>query len=702
MGAGGQDMIFMDFETQSALDLRDGLMPYLHHPSTRIMSAVFLHAGTLYVWVPPDRAPKSMVWEKVNLWPGDWPGDPLPIKLWTAKSLPFEIPEAIRAGAPLVGHNADLFDRLVWEMSFPWCPAEWIDTIHLCRAAGYPGGLDPVVRALGLEGKSDEGKRALKLLYRAKQVDDEYVYPYGTQPLWESMLRYNVRDVLMLERVYQEVGAFGEPSVIRVNNTINRRGCPIDRQFATAVADLWAEYQHTATDRVAELTDGAITAEGIKSPAKCKAWLAARGFPVASVERKYLAELLADPEGMFGDTDHPAVANVIEALLTRQAATRATAAKVNKVLSVVDTDDRVRNMFVYHGAHTGRWSSRDLQLHNMPRGVECDTGAILAAYEQGRLTLDAVRAAAKGARIDDVLVSLMRPIIRAPRGKRLVIIDYATVEARGVAWLAGERAMLDIFVDPKKDIYLDMAGRLYGRECTRADKAERQVGKGIVLGCGYGMGPNKFGATCRAQGVNLEAAGVTPEACVKAFRAAYPAVPALWKQMQEAAQYATLTRERGIAGCVFTMSGTFLEMKLPSGRRLRYRNARIERCVPWWGGEPQPTIIYDGRHFPKNLYGGLLAENAVQAMCRDFVAESLVQLDPVYPVVLHVHDEIVFEVDEHLAERALIDCARHMSRPPAWAPDFPLRVSGFTSDHYVKSPLPGAATAEYMRGERVA
>lgn len=618
---------------------------------------------------------------------------------------PPRIVEAIEQGATLVAHNAEGFDAGVWEKLVG--PASWYDTMHCCRAAGLPAGLDAASKALGGRGKDEAGAKVMKLLTQAKARERGVAYPVGTVEAWALLIRYNVEDVLALEQVYHATADAGEADVMEAHSRINARGVEVDLNLVRCLKNLWREHQENAKARAAKASEGELSGDDLQSVAKVKAWLRKNGIEMPSLERKQVEQLTSDPEGFFGDTDDPRVIKILAVLSNRADAIRATVGKVERVFDVVDEDSRVRNLFVYHGAHTGRWSGRDLQPHNFPRGSNSlDVESLVREFETGGLTLPVIeeRAVSAGSGIGDALATLTRPVIRAKSGSVLVICDYAGVEARGVAWMAGERQALQVFADPASDIYCDMASRVYGYPCNKKDhSAERQVGKVIVLGAGYGMGARKFELFCKLSGVDLAEAGVSGEACIKAYRAGYPAIPAGWRELERAARAAVTSGKQLLSTCrcTFFMEGASLKLRLPSGRLLTYRNARIEKLAPAWdrSAAPVDTLTYETPHgYRKTLYGGLLMENVVQAASRDLLADAMVRLDPCFPIVLHVHDELVFEVPEKQGADALREIALAMSSPPAWADGFPVRVEGFTSKRYVKKAFKGSAEADAMLG----
>lgn len=637
--------------------------------------------------------------DHADLWP-EWP-TALDLELWEGAGPPPCVVDAVARGDTFVAHNAEHFDAAAWARFVPAPHPAWFDTMHACRYLSLPGSLDRLGEFLGCGGKDQEGVASLRLLYRCRGG----IYPLGTVPLWQRMLRYNVRDVLILGEVYRTVSDHNlEVGVLNAHCAVNGRGIPVDLDFAWALRDMWTKHKE---DACAEVLDFAGI---VATPTKVKTWLTSQGFHVDSLERKQIEALIHDPDSVFGDTDDPRVATAVAVIRGYQSAARATAGKVQRIFSVVDEDHRVRGWANYHGAHTGRFSGRDLQPHNMARGqildadkrvVKFDVGAVLA---RGRAaTLTDVRAAIRhdapdNRMVGDALAALMRSVIRGD----LRVYDYSSVEARGVAWLAACEPLMRCFRDPSLDVYCDMASRLFGRRVVKADTDLRFVGKTVILGCGYGMGEVKFDATCRFSSppVDLAATGLTAGQCVTTYRAAYPEIPRLWRRLQSAAFRAVSSREPyRESRCWFAIERQFgcdwLCIELPSRRTLRYRNPRIKKMWPRWQGakEMVDTLLHDGRFEDQILYGGLLLENIVQGFCRDFLVDAMCRLEAAgHPVVLHVHDELVTEGSD-LEEGAVI-----VSTPPAWAADFPLRVEGFSTEHYVKAPPPGSRQVDAMCG----
>lgn len=706
-----RDVTFMDVETQSAANIKGvGSKQYIRDPSTRLLSAVFKRGKDVVVWIPERRAPS---------------GVPIPENtlLHIGNDVPPVVRKWIDEGTTFVAHNAESFDASFWERHVR-INVPWFDTIHLCRLHGLPASLDGASKAIGGKGKADD--EAMLLLTNAKvnKKSGAVIYPIGTDRLWFALLKYNIDDVLELERIYNYVSSLpipqSEREMIDLNWRINSRGVYIDLPFARRLRDAWAKSKLESVDELVTLTGGKLNKDNIGSPKQVKEYLSSIGLKVDSLDKRIVNQILENPEQFIEDHESDDAELALAVLVERQNAVRSTIGKIDRLFKVVDEDATVRQCIVYHGAHTGRFSGRDLQPHNFPRGLQFSSDSktakrllreslekedLLSFAKETAETLQSENKTKKDRReatVANVLATLTRCFIRARPGRKFAIADYAAVEARGVAHFARAENMLEQFGDPKKDIYLDMASKLFGRICTKKDKDERFIGKQIVLGCGYQMAAPKFGAGCKVYLVDLEAAGTTPEECVLAYRKGYPDIPAVWREYHNAIHHCVGTGHTLNAGrCTFQMDGSYLCILLPSGRTLRYRNAAIEMLPPKWApsGDKIAQVTFQSPYgYRKSLYGGLVTENIVQAACRDLLRDAMREISALYDVVMHVHDEIIIEAPENVVEQALHDLCRIMSNPPKWANNFPIRVEGFTNSSYTKSAVDTSYTADYMKG----
>jgi DNA polymerase len=632
------------------------------------------------------------------LWPEGF-GSPLPIRSFAGPTLPPPLAQVIADGRPLCAHNAFDFDMHVWRAKGLPEPSMWLDTVPDARAAGLPAKLDVLGHRLLGRGKDDQG---VALLQRLSRPDRRGLFLPLNRPNTARIARYNVADVLLLHQMYPVLRGHSELDVVAVDRVINERGIAFDRDLAEALITLESRAAAYAAAAVERLTAGVLRGDHLRSPAALLRWLRSQGADLPNLQQDTILRFLAGTP--------PPDSVVAQVLQARLVVSRITTAKLQRALEVMWPDGRLRDLLVYHKAHTGRWAARVVQPHNLPRPHPHlkDLQPLLeAAHDPARFTA----LLPPSVSLADALSALVRPCLRAGPGQRLLIADYASIEARGAAWCASEEHLLNRFRQGD-DVYCDLASRLFGRRINPTDGLERGVGKQAILGCGYGMGADTFGRRCAEQGIDLAAAGTSAEEVVEGYRDAYPAIAGvrvadgghswrsggLWKDVEAAAREAIQTGGPRLAGrCCFERDGATLVILLPSGRRLSYRNARIEEHVPAYcdslGLAPfaRPTIVYDDPRRCEHTYGGKLVENIVQAICRDLLAASLLECERQgLPVVLHVHDEIVVEVPAQEAEGTLRRFAVIMSTPPTWAVGFPVEVTAFAAERYLKSAPRGA------------
>lgn len=691
---------FIDIETQSAADLPAvGGAAYAADASTRVLSLVVHCNGVTHIWVPAAPLPAAP-----TLWPAGWPEEPR--ALYRGR----ELPDAIRrlAADPavaFVAHNADAFDALIWRDVVKGPPVRWVDTIHDARAAGYPPALDDLALATLGRGKDTDGAAYMKSVTR---LDADGRTPHEQPGIVAAVARYNVADVLLLRDVYPHIAGAAEPDIVAVDRAVNARGVRFDESLAARICAVSADMVADATAEIERRTAGELTAADIRSVPKMRRWLESRGVRLANLRRETVDQFLADPDAAVGDTDDAAPpwevsADVLEVLRLRQSALRITGAKLSRAIASSAGRERLYGLHVYYGAHTGRWASRGVQTHNLPRGAKgVDVPALTAP---GGLTLESVRAEAQriNASADDVLSTLIRPCFIPSAGARFTVVDFASIECRGLAWAADEVGLLRAFRDDG-DPYLLTASRIFGRPCTRADVAERQIGKVVTLGCGYGMSAPRLADYCALAGVDLSAAGVTAADCVEGYRDAYAAIAGqraggrdgrvfrrggLWHRYEAALTTAVAGGVARDGRCEFRREGRAVTVRLPSGRRLFYRLARVEDRVPVYStdGRARPTLIYESPRGERTLYGGKIAENVIQAICRDLLAAALARLEAAgVTVVMHIHDEIVAESADPRRVADIVAAA------PAWAAGLPVAVEGYACPRYVKSAWPGYAS----------
>jgi len=702
-GVAGPRPVFIDLETRSASDLEeDGGRRYADHPTTQILTVAALLDGRMLVWTPTLEEPLPTE----DLWPKNM-GTPLPIDTFAGQALPTPLEAAIAAARPLCAHNAFGFDMRVWEVKGLPKPSAWLDTLPEARAAGLPGKLDELGQRLFGIGKDKEGLALIRQLCRPNKRGE--FLPFNRHNALK-VVRYNIADVVLLAKVYGVVQGHAEPEVLALDRAVNDRGVAFDADLARALIELEAREGKAICQEMEHLTAGAVKASDLRRTEHLKRWFGSKGVKLPDLQKAMIQRLLAEQPNL-----EPAVKGVLQA---RLAVNRVTAGKLESALAACGPDGRLRDLLIYHKAHTGRWTGRGVQPHNLPRPHPAlkDLGPLLdAAHDPDHFR----KALPAGVGLADALSALVRPCFRAAPGKVLAIADFAGVEARGVAWCAREQSLLELF-NRGGDPYCELASKLFGRPVTKEMKRERGVGKEAVLGCGYSMGWRRFAEGCKAKGVDLEAAGVTAEAVVEGYRDAYSAIAGsraeqgsrgrqggLWNDVEAAAWSVVSMGLTCWAGqCEFSRQGDALVIRLPSGRRLFYRNARSECRVPGYcdalGLSPvaKPTLVYDeADEQGVTTYGGKLVENIVQAICRDLLVAGLLECERQgLPVVLHVHDEVVVEVPAEQADEALRRLVTVMSTPPNWASGFPVEVEGFIAERYGKSPPKGGVVLKGRNG----
>jgi DNA polymerase len=652
-------MIFLDYETRSKANLKIvGGRNYCRHPSTGLICGAALMGDIAYVWSDLADICELTVPAECEL-----------IKeLRVSREVPQEILDAVAAGQPVVAHNAEGFDRWFWEaQGMP--RANWIDTLRLTGKLGLPGGLDKLGQLLFNQGKHEGGRLMLKLSIPTKRGT---FFPVNRQNL-SVVAQYCLMDVDLMARIWYNYLAdiqLDEYEVMETDVEINRRGFLFDEDLAERIVACDAMNRQEALESLP--IDGSV----LRSNKQLAEWLSDYEVSLPNFQRGTIHGYLED------NPNAPEI--VQQVLLGRIGATKITSAKVSRAIGLQGEDGRIRNGLMYHAAHTGRWGGRGFQPHNLPRGIKMDVDDAAERL----LTTDWQPS-------DAELSTLIRACIMAPEGRRLAIVDYSQIEARVLPWLAGDTELLKT-IESGVDIYVAMAEMM---------NTTRKVGKVAVLGCGYQAGGKTLGAFAEGYGVDFEAIGLSAQEVVEMYRDANPMIAGtwtgsvyqgikcrkggLWKDLDAGLKELAWGNEREFYGgrCHWEKRGMNLHCTLPSGRSIVYREFRIMDMVPAWGGEPRPTMVYTNRHgVVVTTYGGKLCENITQGAARDVMADALVKLESsnVWRTVLHVHDEVVVEVDDLKSEIELSQICDTMRDKPAWAEGLPIDVDGFVAQRYCK------------------
>jgi DNA polymerase len=632
----------------------------------------------------PDVGARRYAGDKsTDIWCAAYAVDDGPVKTWTpGQPIPQEFQSAATDPAWLVSAHNDAFESAIEELllalryGWPLIPIER----HRCTqamalAAALPAKLETVAAALNLQNRKDaEGARLMKAMARPRKPraceDPRELYWVDDPEKLSRLFAYCVQDMEVERELYGRLSPLSddEQALWRLDAKINQLGFFVDVPLAKAGQKVVRERLAAINAELAELTGGSITT--IDQVARISDYLKGRGHEITSVGKRNVAAVLAHKPG----------SDVERLLRLRQEGGKASANKLDTLLAMVN-DDRIRGALKFHGAGTGRWTGHGFQPHNLSRAQPADLEAAIAAVTSGELA----RVAAIGPPLD-VIGSLSRAMIRAAPGKVLISADFSSIEPRVLCWLAGETWKLDAFrkFDATSDLafenYCLVATHVLGRVVTPDNEEDRQTGKFMELAFGYGGGKGAFRKI--APDANFSDAQV--ENFKNQWRTAHPNVRKLWGDLHRLLLRTVRTRQSAtLRNTGAEMRGDDLCMILPSGRAITYPQARIEP-----GQFDSDVIVFkdnaQGKWRDKRGWHGLFTENAVQAIARDLLAEAMLRIEAAgYSIVLHVHDEIVAEVDEHFGSPD--EFATLMIALPSWAAGLPVVAKASQRARYAKN-----------------
>jgi DNA polymerase bacteriophage-type len=607
--------LYIDIETRSRQDLKKvGVYRYAECPDFRILMA-------------------------------SWAYDDAPVTTAIGQAAALAVPGLFDPSVEKVAHNAQ-FERVCFSMAdgTGWSdPAEWRDTAALAAEYGHPRSLNGVARSVGAPLKDDAGAKLIRLFCMPRRDggwNDETTHPME----WLDFIAYCEQDVETLREVDRRLGDWPTPMERRIwdaDQRINDNGIRID-------ADMARLAEQASLGNTGEMMRESIELTGLANPNSVQQlgrWLGEQGYPLPNLRAETVEAALA------GELP-PVVRQVLEMRLDLALAS---SSKYATGLAVVSPDERIRGSLRFHGAHTGRWSGRGLQPQNLPR----------AAFKTEHETEAAILDLKMGLGADpQTLKKLVRALFTGP----FTVVDYAAIEARVIAWLAGEEWALQAFRDGR-DIYVETAQRMGG--------LTRSQGKVAVLALGYNGAVNSL----RAMGAEGDDEELL--ALVVQWRRANKRIVKFWEVMQNALE------EGGRVGphIKVTRHGGTVKIHLPSGRALHYHNMRWSRYHVKDAVTGKPKVKegwrYDdptGQYPYIGTYGGRLTENVTQAVARDIMGEALVRLlDAGYAVAAHVHDEILVE-----GEHDVDTISKIMCEVPDWAAGLPVDGEGFSCQRYRK------------------
>ena len=549
--------------------------------------------------------------------------------------------------------------------------AQWRCSMVWAATMGLPLSLEGVGAVLGLEKqKLTEGKELIKYFCQPctpTKTNGQRArnYPYHALEKWSTFKKYNARDVETEMSIQARLAKYPVPDSIwdeyHLDQEINDRGVALDMTLVQAAIAIDGRSRSELTTAMKHLTD----LENPNSIQQMKQWLSENGLEVDSLGKKEIAELLKT-----------APSELQKVLLLRQQLAKSSIKKYQAMENAVCADGRARGMFQFYGANrTGRWAGRLIQMQNLPQNHLPDLAQARALVRCG--DFDALEMLYED--MPDTLSQLIRTAFIPQDGRKFIVADFSAIEARVIAWLAGEQWRQDVFAKGG-DIYCASASQMFKVPVEKhgINGHLRQKGKIAELALGYG---GSVGALKAMGALDI---GLTEEELpplVDAWRQANPHIVKFWwdvdKAAMEAVRYKHTNSTHGIS---FSCQSGMLFITLPSGRRLAYVKPRIGENK--FGGS---CITYEGIGGTKkweriDSYGPKFVENIVQATSRDilmFAMRTLRRCD----IVMHIHDELVIEADHRMSLSAVCE---QMSRTPPWAKGLLLRADGYETDFYKK------------------
>jgi DNA polymerase len=551
-------------------------------------------------------------------------------------------------------------------------PEQWRCTMTYAAQLGLPLSLDACSKVLGVAEKDKLGKNLIRYFCQpckptAANGGRTRNLPHHNPEKWEQFKRYCRQDVVVEREIENKVRFFPyqEPTMWHLDQRINDRGVRLDMELVEKAIEMDAVYSERMVQEATSLTG----LSNVGSVAQLKTWLSkAIGEDVTSLSKGEMPVLLDKAKG-----------NTKRVLEIRQEMAKSSVKKYAAMRAAVCKDGRVRGIHQYYGANrTGRWAGRIIQPQNLP-GQNMSAADLDLARQLVR-DGDMQMVEALYDRVPDVLSQLIRTAIVADKGKTLIVSDFSAIEARVIAWLAGEQWRIDVFNTHGK-IYEASASQMFRIPLDKVDKKLRQKGKIAELALGYQGGENAL-ITMGALKMGLEDSELDP--LVKKWRLANPNIVGLWYKAQDSAIKAIKTGSKVPVqgtGISYQFKHGHLFCKLPSGRLLTYFNASLEP------GQFGDQIRYFGmdqmtKQWKKqSTYGGKLVENFVQAIARDILAHKMQALDDLgYDIIMHVHDELVIE-----GEPGSLEAVNNvMAEALPWAKGLPLGSAGFESEYYKK------------------
>ena len=548
-------------------------------------------------------------------------------------------------------------------------PESWHCSMIHARTLGLPSSLAEVGKVLGIEQqKMTEGKALVKFFcvpYDTVDGVPQFHNPKDYPDKWEIFKAYNKRDVEAELEIDRKLSRFPVPDFIwqefYLDQEINDRGILVDMQLADKAISLDAEAKEELTVEMKRLTG----VENPNSVYQLLDWLETQGYKSDSLGKTQVQELIK--------TAKEPVKSVLQ---MRLQLSKSSVKKYTAMKNTACSDNRARGMFSFYGAsRTGRWAGRNVQLQNLPQNHLPDLSEArelvkYGSFEDIQMLYDDV---------PDTLSQLIRTAFIPRQGMKFIVADFSAIEARVIAWLAGEEWRMKAFANGE-DIYCASASKMFGVPVVKHGENGhlRQKGKISELACGFG---GSVGAMKAMGADSLGLSDTELKQIVTDWREASPHITEHWwavdRAVKKAVKEKTATKTHGL---LFSYEAGFLFIRLPSGRRLAYAKPYIGKNK--FGGE---SVTYMGINAQKKWdrlesYGPKFVENCVQGIARDLLMYSMQTLSQ-YFIVGHIHDEMIIEASKDMS---LEEVCQQMARTPKWAKGLILRADGYECEFYKK------------------
>lgn len=556
-------------------------------------------------------------------------------------------------------------------------PSEFVCTMVNSARAGLPLSLDMCATALNIDMQKDaKGKNLIKYFSmpcKPTKVNGGRTrnYPEHDPEKWQQFIEYCEQDVRVEMAIAEELKEFkypdSEQELWTIDQLINDRGVHIDEPLMLGAYALDEISKSDLMRQAKQLT-------GLDNPNSTQqllAWFEEQGLEIDNLRKATVDEYLQTATG-----------KAHKMLELRQQMSKTSVKKYDKMYQMACNDNRIRGMFQFHGAGTARWSGRGVQMQNLTKHKMTDEELDIARESIKQQDFDWLDLMLNY-EYQDILSQLVRTTFTAQDGYKLAVSDFSAIEARVIAWFAGEQWRLDVF-DTHGKIYEASAAQMFNVPIESIGKGDplRQKGKVAELALGYQGGAGAL-ESMGALDMGIEKDELKP--LVDAWREANPNIKSFWANCQKAALKVTRDGKPQTAnGVKFYKKRGHLFAELPSGRALVYRDAKLSKNS--WGS---PVIKFQGMNINRkwgtvSTYGGKLVENIVQATARDALGVSMARLEEQgYKIVAHVHDEIILEVPDDGIDH-LKDIEQIMSLPIEWAEGLNLDSDGFVSPFYMK------------------